>query len=400
MAACAEERSFSVRAQKLLGEVDRIIRNHFFDPSLKGVDWQAEVDKTRQRLAGVHENTGVARALNDLLSSLRSSHTGLYLPSDPFYYFIASTFGRNAPGYERFFGQQGVRMPDAGLLVESRPEGLFVQSVLEGGPADQAGLHVGDRILAVDGGPWHGVDTFRAKVGRKVSVRLQHSEQGKPLEIFLVPRLINPQEAFLQAGKASARVIQRGNRRIGYYHLWAFSDPRAVDQFEDALRRGFRSCDGLIIDLREGIGGTYGPLLHPFLGDLPNVEFIDRQGQVSTSGGSWKRPLVVLVNERSRSSKELYAYAFKKKKLATLVGARTAGAVTAGSAFYLSNGSLLYVAVSRVVVDGESLEGRGVTPDVEVARPIPWSEGKDPQLEKALEIMAEKLHPPVPGGAK
>ena len=291
-------------------------------------------------------------------------------------------------------------MPDVGLLVEPHAEGLFVQSVLEGGPAEQAGLRVGDRILTVDGGAWHGVDTFRAKVGHTVILRVQRTPRAAPLEVRLVPRLINPQDAFIQAARASTRVITRGARRIGYYHIWAFSDPRVVDILEDTLRRGFRNCDGLVIDLREGIGGTYGALLHPFLGDLPNVEFFDRQGQVSTSGGTWKRPVVVLVNERSRSSKELYAYTFKKKRIATLVGTRTPGAVTGGSAFYLSNGSLLYVAVSRVLIDGESLEGRGVTPDVEVARPIPWSEGRDPQLERALEILVERLQPPAPPRAK
>ena len=66
------------------------------------------------------------------------------------------------------------------------------------------------------------------------------------------------------------------------------------------------------------------------------------------------------------------------------MGERTAGAVLAGKPTILSDQSLLYVAVSDVLVDGQRLEGVGVEPDVTVARKLPYCAGRDEQLDAAV----------------
>jgi C-terminal processing protease CtpA/Prc len=70
----------------------------------------------------------------------------------------------------------------------------------------------------------------------------------------------------------------------------------------------------------------------------------------------------------------------------------------------MPGGNLLYLAVTGLEVDGDILEGPGVAPDIEVARPIPYSSGADPALEAALTLLARKAgaHPPeqtVPSGS-
>lgn len=59
------------------------------------------------------------------------------------------------------------------------------------------------------------------------------------------------------------------------------------------------------------------------------------------------------------------------------------------SPFLLSDGHLLYLAVVDVLVDGERLEGKGVIPDIDVPFTLEYAEGKDPQLEKSLEVLAK-----------
>jgi carboxyl-terminal processing protease len=105
--------------------------------------------------------------------------------------------------------------------------------------------------------------------------------------------------------------------------------------------------------------------------------------------GVWGKPVVLLVNRRSTSGKEMFTYGFKKLKLGEVVGETTAGAVVAGRGFLLSNSDVLYLAVSDLEVDGQRLEGRGVEPTVHVERPLPYAAGADPQLERALEILVE-----------
>ncbi|HET6223582.1 MAG TPA: hypothetical protein VFE11_15520, partial [Dongiaceae bacterium] len=74
-----------------------------------------------------------------------------------------------------------------------------------------------------------------------------------------------------------------------------------------------------------------------------------------------------------------------------VIGTRTAGALLAGRAFLLSDGSLLLLAVSDVSVDGERLEGRGVEPTIDVPFDIPYAAGRDPQLDKAVEALSQAV---------
>jgi carboxyl-terminal processing protease len=98
-----------------------------------------------------------------------------------------------------------------------------------------------------------------------------------------------------------------------------------------------------------------------------------------------------LIDGGSRSGKEVVARALQRHRRATLVGERTAGAVLAGQPFLLADGSLLFLAVQDIRVDGEKLEGVGVSPDVPLAADLPYAAGEDPQLEKALDVAVDLL---------
>jgi carboxyl-terminal processing protease len=95
------------------------------------------------------------------------------------------------------------------------------------------------------------------------------------------------------------------------------------------------------------------------------------------------------VNEGSRSGKEILAYGFQQLQIGPVVGSKTAGAVVAGSPFLMQDGSLLYVAVTDVYLDGGvRLEGAGIAPDVEVPMTLEYAQGADPQKEQAIVVAA------------
>ena len=121
-------------------------------------------------------------------------------------------------------------------------------------------------------------------------------------------------------------------------------------------------------DLRGGWGGAQLTYLEPFQ-PLPTLEMSFRGEAPQTFRPHWNRPVVMVVDGRSRSGKELLAYAFKKQRLGPLVGSRTAGAVSAGGVYLLPDGCALYLARASVKVDGEVLEGVGVSPDEEMVEP-------------------------------
>lgn len=388
-ASAAEKKPFTPwQARALIVQAWTIARDHFFDPKMNGVDWRAQKDEALRACAGVHTRTACYRIINHMLDALHTSHTHLYGRDDAFYPYLISTFPHLMKRYPKDLVHGGKLMvEDAGIFPQETADGVFVQAVLDGGPAAQAGIHVGDRIVSIDGHPWHGITVWRGKAGKAVTVALQRVSGGPTMEVSVTPRLCEPQAALAAATRASVRVIERNGQHVGYVHAWAFTNddvPAAVFQ---AMAGSLSKCDAIVLDLRDGLGGGSSDFMLPWLG-FPSLTSAARSGQVSVSFPPPPRATVVLINAGTRSGKELYAYAFKSSMAATLVGARTEGAVVAGQAFLLKDGGFLYVAVARVSIDGHDLEGRGVEPDIAVARDIPWCNDADPQLERALAYLA------------
>ena len=105
----------------------------------------------------------------------------------------------------------------------------------------------------------------------------------------------------------------------------------------------------------------------------------------------WRKPVVMLVNRGTRSGKEVLAYGFKQYRLGEIIGTRTAGAVLAASMFLMGNGDLLLLAVADVTVDGQRLEGVGVTPTIEVPFDPVYAAGRDPQLDRTVQVLSDRI---------
>jgi carboxyl-terminal processing protease len=99
----------------------------------------------------------------------------------------------------------------------------------------------------------------------------------------------------------------------------------------------------------------------------------------------------MLVNGGTRSGKEILAYGFKAYGVGEVIGERTAGAVLAGRAYLLSDGSLLLLAVADVLVDGQRLEGVGVMPTIPVPFALAYAQGQDPQLDHAVVALSRAV---------
>jgi carboxyl-terminal processing protease len=104
---------------------------------------------------------------------------------------------------------------------------------------------------------------------------------------------------------------------------------------------------------------------------------------------------VVLIDHHTRSTAELFVHSYKRERQGPLIGTRTAGAVSAAAAYLMPGGDLLYLAVTGLEIDGEILEGPGVVPDLEVARPLPYANGADPVLDAAVDWLAHRAEAPA-----
>lgn len=333
-------------------EVTRLVEEHFFDPNLRGVDWPALKAEQRRRLRGGEPEADV---INDLLDHLGTSHTRYYPEGTPEYHQLRAIFTRG----------QGPTYEGLGWVVDE--EG-FVRDVWDGFPADQAGVLTGDRVLSSRDG--------RLELERR---------PGETVRVTAKAVEIEPQSAYLEAQKNSVRIVERGGKKLGYIHIRNYASPLYHEHLTEELLEGRLSqVDGVVIDLRGGWGGASPDYLNLFNRQVPQLTAVNRQGEAQTWESQWRKPTVVLIDEGSRSGKEILAYGFRKFGLARLVGTRTAGAVVFGRLFNLEEGAL-YLAVADALIDGERLEGIGVEPDVHVENRFPYNAGEDAQLDAALD---------------
>ena len=374
-------------------QVWELVRDRFYDPKLHGLDWDAV--KTRYRpqaiTAGSREDAAVA--INAMLSELGASHTHYYTREDPAYYQLADIFvgALEHRGLDRVFPKGDVAYPGIGAFTETDGQGrTFVTGVIEGAPGRQAGVLLGDEILSADDRPFRPVDSFRGKVGVPVSLQIRRTSGAQPIAISITPADLQPGEMFLHGLENSARVIAAGNNaRIGYVHVWSYASRRYQSALEDLIGDGpLGDADALIWDLRGGWGGAQPQYLDLFNPRAPTMQIKDRRGETGLVGVKWRKPVAMLINQGTRSGKEVLAYGFKEYRLGELIGQRTEGAVLAATAFLIGDDGLLLLAVEDVLVDGKRLEGVGVTPTIEVAFDSRYAAGADPQLDRAVQVLS------------
>jgi carboxyl-terminal processing protease len=379
--------------QAAFDEVWEIVRDRFYDPRLHGLDWQTMRARYRPQAVSARSREEMAVVVNAMLAELGASHTHYYTPEDPAYYQLADIFSDalHRRGLQRVFPTGDVAYPGIGVFTQADDQGrAFMTGVVEGAPAHQAGLLLGDEILSVDERPFRPVDSFRGKVGVSVSLSIRRKPAGEPMAISVVPTEIHPNAMFLRGLQASAHIVAAGNNaRIGYVHVWSYAGQRYQSALEELIAKGpLREADALVWDLRDGWGGAVPQYLDLFNLRAPTMQVTGRNGETDMVDVKWRKPVAMLINGGTRSGKEVLAYGFKKYRLGELIGIRTEGAVLAATAFLIGDGGLLLLAVDDVLVDGERLEGVGVTPTIEVAFDPRYAAGRDPQLERAVQILS------------
>jgi len=392
--ANAQDRASAANNEAVLDEVWQTVRDRFYDPSLRNLDWPSVRARYAGQAAAAGSEDALAAVINAMLQELHASHTELYTPAEPEYYQLADIFAGalRHRGLDRVFSGGKITYPGIGIFTHSDTAGhIFVTGVIEDAPAQRAGLLVGDEIVAADGEPFRPVLSFRNKIGSPVVLSIRRRQDGPVESRTVTPAELQPHELFLQGLQASARLIPAHNGlRIGYVHVWSYAGDTYQEALEQLLGKGaLKDADALVLDLREGWGGAVPDYLDLFNARAPTMQVRDRDGRTRLDNVKWRRPAAMLVNERSRSGKEVLAYGFEKYRLGEVIGSHTSGAVLAATAFLMSNGDLLLLAVDDVSVDGERLEGVGVDPTIAVPFDLRYSAGSDPQLDRAIAVLSQ-----------
>ncbi|MCB2406590.1 S41 family peptidase [Hymenobacter lucidus] len=233
---------------------------------------------------------------------------------------------------------------------------VTIVSPLSGGPAEQAGLQPGDRILAVNGEPVSGVHItteqmfgkLRGPRSSKVQLLVQRRRQAKPLSVLVTRNRIP---------NSSVDVAYMIDNETGYIKVSRFASG-TYDEFKQALgdlrRQGLTR---LVLDLRGNPGGYLDratKLADEFIGGTKKIVYTDGKGDVydtqtySRAVGEFEEgPLVVLVDEGSASAAEVVAGALQDHDRALVVGRRTFGKGLVQQPIALNDGSELRLTIAR-----------------------------------------------------
>jgi tricorn protease len=385
----------------LFDEAWQKLKDGFYDPKMHGVDWEAMKRKYRPLAVDAEIKDEFHNVVHQMLGELNASHLGIYGGGDD---------GPSSGG--------GAGTGHLGLELEAAPAeggGRRVASIEPKGPADEAGLRVGDVVKTIHGATVAaGTNLDQVLAGaanRDVAVAFAKGdgsgEKTATLKALGAGGLANLKyQRWVESSKKAVEKATRGT--AAYLHLTDMDGPNLA-RFNAALAEMNKAGKkGLVLDVRFNGGGNVHPQLLDALANKPFIQFRPR-----TEGATgdlrkqvqpalyWGKPVVLLINERSFSDAEVFPYAFKELKLGTVVGVPTAGGVIGTNDVTLSDGSRFRIPrVGWFGLNGENLERLGVKPDVHVEETVEDRlAGRDPQLERAIEILASQLPAPPAGPA-
>jgi carboxyl-terminal processing protease len=328
----------------------------------------------------VDEELMMRGAIRGMLESLGDQHTS-YL--DPQMFEAANAH------------LQGEEYEGIGAWVDTTQDYLTVISPMPGSPAEKAGLRTNDKIIAIDGEDMTGIDgeLVRQRVlgpkGTTVTLTIQR-ENVEPFDVdvtrdsIVVPTI-------------DSRML---DNNVAYIQLFTFGDTTSADLRDTLKELMAQKPDGLILDLRYNGGGyleTAIDVASEFIGDgvVMYEEFGDGQRQAYESRGdglATEIPMVVLINEGSASASEIVAGAIQDRGRGVLVGITSFGKGSVQTYVPLVNdqGAVRVTIARWLTPNGRQIHEIGLEPDyvVEITDQD-IANGVDPQLEKAVELLAQ-----------
>ncbi|HEX8283700.1 MAG TPA: PDZ domain-containing protein [Pyrinomonadaceae bacterium] len=382
--------------RQMFNEVWRGERDFFYDPNLHGVDVAAMKKIYEPYLDSVGHRSDLTYLFREMLNQLTIGHM-----------FIG---GGDAPRPSAVSGG----LLGADYKIEN---GRYRFAKVYNGeswnpslraPLTQPGVNVkaGDYLLAVGGREVKASDNvhsfFEGMSGKQVVIKVGPNPDGKDArEVTVVP--LGSETAlrnrdWIESNRRKVDAVSGG--RLAYVYV-----PDTSGGGYESFNRYFfaqTQKQGAVIDERFNGGGALADHIVEYL-SRPLLNFIHfREGRdVPTPLGAIYGPKAMIINELAGSGGDALPWYFRKMKIGPLVGKRTWGGLVAAFRMpELMDGGFVTAPDAAIYgLEGQwEVENRGVAPDVEVEMdPAMWRQGRDPQLEKAVEwLLAELEKNPAP----
>jgi carboxyl-terminal processing protease len=285
-----------------------------------------------------------------------------------------------------------------GMEVLAQGGAITVIAPLKNSPAERAGMQAGDRIIRINEKETAGLSTedavliIRGPRGTSVKLTIVRPGVKEPFEVSI-------ERAVIDIPTINTQALPGGVFKIDLYSF-SLNSPNL---FRNALREFILSGnDKLILDLRGNPGGYLEAAIDMASWFLPSSKVVvkedfggRREEKVYRSRGydifTEDLKFVILVDKGSASASEILAGALQEHGKAKIVGERTFGKGSVQELVDITSDTSLKLTVARwLTPNGNSISEKGVAPDVAVElTTADRTAGKDPQLNKALEILRQ-----------
>jgi carboxyl-terminal processing protease len=351
----------------ILEAVSKNIKERAYVAGVDFSKWDSFVEKHKERFDAAKTQDQFAQAVNIAFVEFGFSHIRLLTP-------------RQA---ETTITGQSVGI---GIMAGVEEGGIRVGRVIEGGPAQKAGIKVGDLIIKVNGEDAKSPEQIRGEKGTDVKLHVKR-EDGTVVEMTIT------RDTFNVNVKDELKWIDDKTAHLKVNTFMNGYDRKLIDEFFKEIEE--KKAEKLILDLRSNGGGSTFNLYHLAGKVLPNQaslgKFITRNHadrykakyegkgddpiEVSKEFGMelkalgtsehFKGSIVVLISGASGSATEILASAIQDHARGKLLGTNSAGAVLASTFFQLPERfSLQLPLMEYVTVSSKRLEGTGVKPDI------------------------------------
>ncbi|HAI74508.1 MAG TPA: hypothetical protein DCS28_00530 [Candidatus Moranbacteria bacterium] len=275
---------------------------------------------------------------------------------------------------------------------------LTVVAPLDESPAQKAGLRAGDKILKVgdkiiaDMTIDESVSLIRGKKGTEVILTILPNGEKSAKEITIVRDTIEVKSVKLDFKDDDIALIE----------ITKFGE-NTDKEFNSAVKTVLaKNTKGIILDLRNNPGGLLDKSILIASKMIPKGKVVvveedsaGKKEKFSTTGGDSLSgvSMVVLINEGSASASEILAGALRDNQGITLIGEKSFGKGTVQELIGLPQGSSIKVTVAKwLTPNGDYIMDKGITPDIEVELTTDdYNNNRDPQLDKALDVLKERL---------
>lgn len=272
---------------------------------------------------------------------------------------------------------------------------ITLVQIYEDSPAAKAGLKDNDILTKVGDIEVTGMDLsevvtyIKGEKGTDVDLTVLRGEDAEEITVTATRDTVEAQTVKYEMLEG----------QTGYLSVSEF-DSVTYAQYEEALNElTAQGMTGLIVDLRNNPGGNLNTVCEMLDLVLPKGTIVyteDKDGKRETATSDDEHqinvPMVVLVNGNSASASEIYAGAIQDYGIGKIVGTQTYGKGVVQQIFDLGDGTSVKLTIAEYFTpNGRSIDGEGITPDVEVEYEADENNPEaDNQLEKALEVMKEE----------